>query len=320
MKRVSLSTLFAVLMGTAFLVQTFGLAGEFTPNRKIDFYISSAAGGSSDIFTRTIADICKSEGWVDQPFIVNNMPDGKGQIARMNVRDTRSPNHTLLCFSSGDFSAMMTTAGSDLKLADFVPVAILAADKHLIFAGKNGKYKSMEELVAGLKNGDQITIGGTKSDELTAFNMFVAELGYPDNFSYIMYEASSESITAIMGEHVDLAMGKPASGRAYVESGDIVPIVALASERFPAPFEKAPTMVDAGFNLVEFPVWRGVIASKKMSPEALKFWNDTFHKVTETERWKVGYLEKFLLAPNFKNLEETTAIMKATEQDIMKNL
>ena len=317
MKRILAKTLFAVALIGLFATQFAARAGEFTPNRKIDFYISSAAGGSSDIFTRTIADICKSEGYVTEPFIINNMPDGKGQIARMNVRDTRSPNHTLLCFSSGDFSAMMTTAGSNLKLADFVPVAILAADKHLIFAGKNGKYKSMEELVAGLKNGDQVTVGGTKSDELTAFNMFVEELGYPDNFSYIMYESSSESITAIMGDHVDLAMGKPASGRAYVESGDVIPIVALASERFPAPFQDAPTMVEAGFKLVQFPVWRGVIASKKMSPEALAFWNDAFRKVTETERWKKDYLEKFLLAPNFHNVEESRAAMLKTEKDIM---
>lgn len=309
MKRILSLALAALVLSTA-------CAGEFVPNRNIEFYISSAAGGSSDMFTRTIADICKSEGYVNEPFIINNMPDGKGQIARINVRDSRSPNHALLCFSSGDFAAMVTTAGSDLKIEDFAPLGILAADKHLIFASKDGKYKTMDDLLAGLKNGDTISIAGTKSDELSAFTLFAKEIGYEDSFSYIMYESSSENITAIMGGHVDLAMGKPASGKAYVESGDIVPVVALAAERFPAPFQSAPTMPESGFGLVEFPVWRGVIGAKTMSPEAQQFWNDAFRKVTETERWKKDYLERFLLAPNFKNLEETRAAVAKTAAEI----
>lgn len=314
MKRILLSLVLAALA----LVPAN--AGEFTPNRNIDFYISSAAGGSSDMFTRMIADICKTEGYVSEPFIINNMPDGKGQIARMNTRDSRNPNHALLCFSSGDFAAMVTTEGSDLKIEDFAPVGILAADKHLIFASKDGKYKTMDELMAGLKNGDTISIAGTKSDELSAFTLFAKEIGYEDSFAFIPYESSSENITAIMGGHVDLAMGKPASGKAYVESGDIVPIIALASERFPAPFGTAPTMPEAGYKLVEFPVWRGVIASKNMSPEAQRFWNDTFRKVTETERWKKDYLERFLLAPNFNDLEQTRAAVAKTAEEIAASL
>jgi putative tricarboxylic transport membrane protein len=111
-------------------------------------------------------------------------------------------------------------------------------------------------------------------------------------------------------------MGKPASGKAYVESGDVVPVVALAAERFPAPFDVAPTMPEAGFALVEFPVWRGVIASKNMSPEAQQFWNDAFRKVTETDRWKKEYLERFLLAPNFNDLEQTRAAVAKTDAEI----
>ncbi len=227
MKRILSLALAALVLSTA-------CAGEFVPNRNIEFYISSAAGGSSDMFTRTIADICKSEGYVNEPFIINNMPDGKGQIARINVRDSRSPNHALLCFSSGDFAAMVTTAGSDLKIEDFAPLGILAADKHLIFASKDGKYKTMDDLLAGLKNGDTISIAGTKSDELSAFTLFAKEIGYEDSFSYIMYESSSENITAIMGGHNDLSsLGVGDVYEKYVKTGQLKAMSMARNTRSP---------------------------------------------------------------------------------------
>lgn len=290
----------------------------FAPKGNVEFLVSSKAGGGSDIFTRSITDIASKNGIVENAFVVNNLQDGNGQIARRNVKDAKgdAADATLLCFSTGDLSSMLSNGG--LTMADFKPLAILAADKHLMFTNaKSSKYASFEETVEAAKGGAQIVVGGTSSDERNVYDMLVQKLGLEDNFSYIVYGSSSETMTALLGGHVDIGISKPAASKEYVVSGDITPILALSAERFSAPFDQAPTADELGYGVIELPVWRGVIGSANMSDEAVAYWNDVFKQVTETDEWKTNYLEKNLLVNNYMTVEDTTATMLAAEQNIL---
>lgn len=293
----------------------------FAPKGNIEFMVSSSAGGGSDIFTRTITDIISKEGIMDNSFVVNNMVDGNGQISRRQVKDAKGDdaNSTLLCFSTGDLSAMLSNGG--LTMADFKPIAILAADKHLMFTNaKSSKYASFEEVVEAAKAGEQIVVGGTASDERNVYDMLTQELGLEDNFSYIVYGSASETITALLGGHIDLGIAKPAASKEYVVSGDITPVLALSSERFSEPFQDAPTTEELGYGVIELPVWRGVIGSANMTDEAVAYWNDVFKQVTETEAWETDYLEKNLLVNNYMNVEDTTATMLESEASVLESM
>ena len=132
----------------------------FAPKGNIDFLVSSKAGGGSDIFTRSITDIASKKGIVTNAFVVNNKQDGNGQIARRDVKDAKgdAADSTLLCFSTGDLSSMLSNGG--LTMADFRPIAVMAADKHLMFTNaKSSKYASFEEAVEAAKAGEQIIVG-----------------------------------------------------------------------------------------------------------------------------------------------------------------
>lgn len=290
----------------------------FAPKGNIDFLVSSKAGGGSDIFTRSITDIASKKGIVTNAFVVNNKQDGNGQIARRDVKDAKgdAADSTLLCFSTGDLSSMLSNGG--LTMADFRPIAVMAADKHLMFTNaKSSKYASFEEAVEAAKAGEQIIVGGTSSDERNVYDMLVQSLGLEDNFSYIVFGSSSETMTALLGGHVDLGLSKPAASKEYVLSGDITPVLALSSERFSAPFDAAPTADELGYGVIELPVWRGVIGSANMSDEAVNYWNDVFRQVTESDEWKTNYLEKNLLVNNYMNVEDSTATMLAAEKSIL---
>lgn len=290
-------------------------ASSFVPENPITFNISSKAGGNSDLIIRTIADICTREGLVKETFVVNNNADGGGNIVRIETHDTDDPDHTLLCFSSGDMQSMLDS-DIGLKVDDFAPIATMAADKQLIFAKADGKYTAFEDVMAAVEAGTKINVGGTKSNEKTAFDLFAEEIDKTDMFNYMFYESSSESITALLGDHIDLAMGSPAAAISYVESGDIIPIVALSDERFMAPLDTAPTMEELGYNVVQSPMWRGIIAPGTMSAEAQQYWSEIFEKVTETEAWQ-EYLNTYLLSPYYNDLETTKEIMLQTQADYL---
>ena len=57
-------------------------APAWAPSGDVEWVVTSSAGGGSDIFTRMICDIMKTEGIVDQTFLVNNQTDGGGEVGR----------------------------------------------------------------------------------------------------------------------------------------------------------------------------------------------------------------------------------------------
>ena len=293
-------------------------ASSFKPSGNITFNISSKAGGNSDLIIRTMTDIATKHGFVDQPFVIVNNTDGGGNIIRITTHDTNDPDHTLLCMSSGDMQSMLSS-DIGLKIEDFAPIAIMAADKQLIFAKAGGKYTEFENLMADIDPGTKINVGGTKSNEKTVFDMFATEIDKVDSFNYMYYDSSAESITALLGDHIDLAMGSPAAAIEYVKSGDIVPIVALSDSRFEAPLDVAPTMEELGYSVVQSPMWRGCVAPGTMSEEAQQYWNDIFKAVSETDEWK-EYLSTYLLSAYFQDLESSREIMKQTQEDYFASL
>lgn len=286
-------------------------ADEFSLSRNVEFWVSSKAGGNSDMFSRTIGDIISKNKWANQPIVIHNNEDGNGQISRRNVATSKTPNESLLCLSSGDLTVMVTLGG--LSIDDFRPIAILGADKHLVLTGKDSRFKTMEEAIEAAKKGEQVTIGGTPGDELTVLNMMLEELDLVDKFDFVSFGSSAETVTALMGGHVDLGMGKPAAAKEYVVSGDIIPLVALSTTRFAKPFDTAPTLSELGYNDVEFPLYRGVVGAKNMSDEALAYWDEVMAKVAQSPEWQ-EYLEKTMLIGDYKNAAETKEEYKLVEQ------
>ena len=309
-KSIILTVLVLLLSATAVFAQANSDAddGQFHIKGNVDFYVSSSSGGGSDIITRTLTDIASRNNFVDAPFIVYNQPDGNGQISRRTVSTARNADSTLLRFSSGDLTAMIQNGG--LTLDDFRPLVILAADKHLLFVNTNGgKYQSFQDVLDAVANGAKINVGGTMSDERVVYNMLVEELGASDSFTYITYGSGSETIAALLGNHIDIAVTKPATANQYVLSGDISPILALSTTRFSAPFDSAPTLSEFGYENVEYPMWRGVLGAKNMSDEAVAYWADVFKKISETEDWQKNYLERNLLVSQYMGPEEASAVM-----------
>jgi putative tricarboxylic transport membrane protein len=251
-----------------------GAAKTFTPSKNIDWYVTSSPGGGSDIFTRTIIDIAVAENLLNgQNVVVQYKTDGAGEVGRLLVSQIKAgvqADHTLLTFNSGDLMPMLKNTSN--RFENFQPIAHMAVDKHLIFIGEYSKYKSFEEVLAALKRGERIVLGGSKGDDIACHAALIKEIGVTeDQFSYIAHDATSGAITAILGGHFDLLISKPAAASQYVEAGKIKPILALSTSRFPGNLNSAPTLSEFGYKNVEVPNWRSIVAPKSMSAEAVAY-------------------------------------------------
>ncbi|KAE9634013.1 tripartite tricarboxylate transporter substrate binding protein [Defluviitalea raffinosedens] len=310
---LALSTLLAGCQGKG------GSSKSYAPASSIDWMVTSSPGGGSDIFTRMITDIMKTEGIVDSTFVVTNKTDGGGEVGRNEVANLKGDkaSNTLLTFNSGDLMPMVLNTKNRSK--NFKILAVMALDKQLIFKTEHTKQADFAEAIQAAKNGETIVIGGSKGDDVATYEAMIKEIGVTsDNMKYITYDSTSDAITAGLGGHVDFVISKPAVASEYVEAGSLIPVLALATERYSGKFD-APTLSEIGdYENVEVPVWRGVVGPANMSDEAVAFWSEALKKVSESERWKTEYIDKYKLVPEFKGAAEATEYITAYEKAYME--
>ena len=219
---------------------------------------------------------------------------------------------------------MPMVANTPNRIKNFTPIAIMATDKQLLFINpEKAKYKTFAEALKAAQNGTQVVIAGSKGDDLELYGMLIKELGLKENpIAYITNDSTADAITSGLGGHVDLVMSKPAAASEYVKAGMLVPVLALSDSRFAGDLASAPTLheVDAKYNDVELPVWRGIVGPADMSDEAAKFYSDLAKKVSESKEWIEGYLEKNSLKSSFMDYKEAKAYMEKYEADYLKKI
>ena len=317
--------LFMVIAGILFAGgSTESKKGEgFAPAKDVEWYCTSSPGGGSDIFTRTIIDVIAKEKLLDTNFVVVYKTDGAGEVGRLQVSRIRTgsqANNTLLTFNSGDLWPMVKNTGQRIK--NFTPISHMAADKHLVFKGEYSKYNTFNEVINAVKAGQKVVMAGSKGDDIACYEALIEELGFTKNqVAYIINDSSADAITSILGGHVDLLISKPAASSQYVEAGKITPILALAKDRFSGNLASAPKLSEIGaYKDIELPNWRSVVGPENMSKEAALFWSNILKKVSESDLWRNGYIEKFKLVPGYMDHEEFVKYAAQFQTDYMKSI
>ena len=73
---------------------------SWKPERPIEFVVQAAAGGGSDLFARTMANILTKDGIVTVPINVVNKPGGSGAVAYAYVNRKRGDPHVIATATS----------------------------------------------------------------------------------------------------------------------------------------------------------------------------------------------------------------------------
>ncbi|MGD1819062.1 MAG: tripartite tricarboxylate transporter substrate binding protein [Pleomorphochaeta sp.] len=326
MKKLILATVLATTMIFSVFAngegETQNADGPFVPEQSIEWYCTSSPGGGSDIFTRTIVDIINEENLANgQNIVIQYKTDGAGEIGRNLVSNIKGEkaDYTLLTFNSGDLMPMVKNTNN--RFEDFQPISHMAVDKHLIFIGENSKYSSFQEVIDALKSGEQIVLGGSKGDDIACYEALIEELGVNETqLSFITHDGSGAAITDMLGGHIDLLISKPAAASQYVEAGRLTPILALSTSRFPGNLGAAPTLSELGYNNVESPNWRSVVAPQAMSEKAVQFWSDVLEQVSKSDKWINEYINVKKLVPDYMDTNEFREYGTTFQANYLKTL
>ena len=214
----------------------------------IEVVTHAGAGGGTDVNSRMM--MIRTRRHLKQDMVVVNKRGGGGAAAMQYFKSRPADGNTVLTFTVGH-AITMAKGKTDLTVEDMAPIARGTNDPQILMVNcKTSPYKTPEEFVAGMKNGDAMKFGGTSSgtiDHLTVF-LWAKRLGV-DMPTYIPFGGGGELATQVVAGAVDVGTLNLSEASAPIEAGDLCPLVILGENRMD-PIPAAKTAKEMGIDLV----------------------------------------------------------------------
>lgn len=232
------------------------------PERPVTLVVPFAAGGSTDVVARVIAE--KMSADLGQHVIVQNVAGAGGSLGAGNVARAEPDGYTIL------MGTVATHALNPLILkskpydaeADFAPVSLLVLVPNVLVVNPELPAKSVEELLALLKaepdkwsyassgNGTPLHLSGELFKSMAGVTM-----------EHIPYKGSGPALNDVLGNQVSIMFDNLPSSSAHIKAGTLKALAVTTAERAPS-FPDIPTMAEAGLPGYETYTWNALFAPK----------------------------------------------------------
>ena len=273
-----------------------GSKAEF-PERSLEFVACYGPGGGHDTMLRTMQKILGDEGIITDSINVVNKPGGSGTIGMAYVSGHEGDGHYLMSATSSFLATPLNTKVA-VNYKDFTPIARLGVDPNIILVNSKSEYKTLDDAI---NSGKIINIGGNLGsiDHILAMKL---QKMTDIKFNFIPFQGDGELVSALLGGQIDMIATNPNTALDYIRADEFRALGISIDERLPA-LPDVPTLKELGYD-ISLSVFRGIVAPKNISEEAVKYYSDMAKKLSESEKWKKDYLEKNTIAAGYLNGED----------------
>jgi len=272
------------------------LAQAKYPQRPVEVVVPYAPGGGTDNLMRMITGIIDEHKWSPVPLTVNNRAGGSGAVGYNYLINKKGDSNVIAGATpmvvSGKIEGRLPGDHRDAMTM----LMIVAIDELMLSVRSESPYKTIDEFVnaARAKPGG-LTVGGTATFTEDHIFTHLFEQAAKIKVKYVPFNSGGEVTTALMGGHIDAGVMNPNEIVAQNEAGKAKNLAVAAKKRLTdAP--DVPTFAERGYDFY-WEQMRGVVGPANMAPEAVKWWQDTLKKVTDTDKWKKDYIKRNLLTP-----------------------
>lgn len=277
-------------------------ASSWSPRKNVEFIVPTAVGSTMDLLARVIADIWSRRNLVSSTVTVQAKAGSGGAIAWSYVSRKAGDGHYLAISGPTLLSNDILNIG-DLSYKDITPIAQLFTEYTCFVANADGPIKTGNDLVAALKSPKPPSVGVAPglggSSHVALLKLARAAQIDPGKLTVVPFKGANESMTAVLGNHIDVTSATMSVVAPMLEGGKIRPIAIAAPQRLEGKYADIPTWREMGFDAVEGN-WRGVIGPKNLGEPEVAYWADRLAEVTKTEEWNAS------LARNYWNADFST--------------
>src|SRR5205085_8521057 len=205
-----MNKLIAAVALIAALAGASSAPAQVYPSRPITLVVPLAAGGSTDVIGRIMAEGMRAS--LGQPVIVENTAGAGGTIGVGRVARAMPDGYTMLIGQWGTNVASGAIYGLNFDLMkDFEPIALIATQPFLIVSRKTMPANDLRELIAWLKaNADKASQGnsGIGTPSHVAGILFQNTIGA--KFQLVPYRSAGLSMQDLVAGNIDITLDTPA--------------------------------------------------------------------------------------------------------------
>jgi tripartite-type tricarboxylate transporter receptor subunit TctC len=229
------------------------------PSRPVRIVLAYPPGGSTDVLARTLA-AALAESIPGSTFVVDNRPGGAAVVGTQAVAQAAPDGYTLSLGNNQTHAAnaaMLPSLPFD-PIADFAPIARLAAVHHALVVPANGP-RTLAELAAKGKNGGRVTYAssGAGSASHVIAETFVKREGM--DATHVPYRGGAQATTDTVAGTVDFFVSTWPQVVALVRDGRLRALGIGAPARLPETPD-VPTFAELNAPDLAVDAWFGLWA------------------------------------------------------------
>lgn len=287
--------------------------GVWKPVDPVDIVVALGAGGGTDVFARLVQKVLRDERLTQAPLNIVNKPGGGGAIGLSYLSQRPADGYTI---SVGNATLLTThiVGRSPLTYTDIPPIAMLAQE-YVAFAVKaDSPIKSGKDLLARFKEDPAslgIAIGAAVGNQNHIAIALVAKSAGADarRLKTVIFKSGGETITSLLGGHVDIGMASSVGFVSYVQAGSMRLIAIAAPRRLEGELANVPTWKELGVDSVAGN-WYSVYGPKNMQAAQIRYWESALAGMVKTEEWK-KYVRNQYVSAQFLGAEDAAKFFKA---------
>ncbi len=255
--------LLACRFGPIFLVGatlSFGAAAQAYPNHSIRLVVPFAAGGTTDILARAVAQ--KLTETMGQPVVVDNRAGAGGNIGADIVAKSPPDGYTLVMGTVGTHAinpSLYAKMPYD-HVKDFAPVILVAGVPNVLEVNPSVPVNTVADLIklakekpgqinfASSGNGTSIHLSGELFKTMAGVDM-----------THIPYKGSAPALADLVGGQVQIMFDNLPSSLPQIKAGKLRAVAVTSLKRAPA-LPDVPTISESGLPGFEASSWFGVLA------------------------------------------------------------
>jgi tripartite-type tricarboxylate transporter receptor subunit TctC len=307
----------AVIAAAWALVAWSGAAlAQDYPKRPITMIVPFAAGGTSDVIARTVAE--QMGATLHQPIVIENVAGAGGSTALARAARAEPDGYTIAIGNAGTNAAAYTIYPMlPFKPDAFVPIAMVAKTFGIVALRKDFPAKNLQEFIAYAKsNPGKINLGhsGVGSSNFLICRSFVQAAGI--EVTLVGYRGAAPALTDAIGGQIDGVCDAAASVAQPIDDKLVRGLVIGSTVRL-ATLPDLPTSAEAGLPEFEAQGWNGLFAPKGTPPEIVAKLNAAARAAVESETVKKRFADLSTVAPD-ANEHAPEVLQQQVTRDVEK--
>ncbi len=260
------------------------------PNKPIRVIVPFAAGSTTDIISRAIAD--KMSQSMGQTLVIDNRGGASGTIGQQAVATAAPDGYTIMIHSSSHTVSPSTFAKLPFDTVnDFTGITPISSLPNALVISPTKNIKTLQELLAAARaKPGTINYASAGQGSATHLNAEKFKMAAKIEATNIPFKGSGEAVTEVLSGRVDYYFSPIAPVIGQIKEGSLVAL-AVGSPKRAAALPNVPTTAEAGVPGSEFNFWIGMMAPAKTPRDVVNRLHDEVEKALASPEVKERFLK-----------------------------